>query len=153
MAGKFFELDLDFLYGDVFDEETKPFAFAADHCPIEAALRPFKPIIEMLEPMLEPDVVPEASSSPVAPPSESAKPTLGSATTARVPSSSLVSPLELEILDSCIFSLFLTLLYTRRTLINESNFFLSIPSSTFEYFSCIGCSIPLMPICYLRASL
>ncbi|EHA8586353.1 hypothetical protein COCNU_scaffold000208G000010 [Cocos nucifera] len=41
VAGKFSELDLDFLYGDMFDEETGPSAIAADPCPTEAALRAY----------------------------------------------------------------------------------------------------------------
>ncbi|EHA8586968.1 hypothetical protein COCNU_scaffold001223G000020 [Cocos nucifera] len=55
VAGKFFELDLDFLYGDIFDEEIEPSAITADPCPAKATLDPFKPTVEAPKPMLEPE--------------------------------------------------------------------------------------------------
>ena len=94
VAGKFSELDLGFLYGDISDEETGPSTIAADPCLVEVALEPSEPTIEALKPMLELKVVSKAPSSPTAPPSESAEPAFRSATVAGVPSSSPVSPPE-----------------------------------------------------------
>ncbi|EHA8588298.1 hypothetical protein COCNU_scaffold004647G000040 [Cocos nucifera] len=93
VARKFSELDLDFLYGDIIDEEARPSAVPTDPCPAELALEPSKPAIEAPKPVLEPKVVPEAPGSPAAP-STSAEPILGSVTVAGAPSSSPISPSE-----------------------------------------------------------
>ncbi|EHA8588187.1 hypothetical protein COCNU_scaffold004313G000010 [Cocos nucifera] len=95
VARKFSKLDLNFLYGDIFDEETGPSAIVADPCPIEAALEPFEPTIKASEPMLEPEVVPEALGSPAAPPFESVEPAVRSVTTTGVSSFSPISPPEI----------------------------------------------------------
>ncbi|EHA8592230.1 hypothetical protein COCNU_contig69376565G000010 [Cocos nucifera] len=92
VAGKFSKLDLSFLYGDVFDEETGPSAITVDPYPVEAALEPSELAVEASEPMLEPEVVPEALGYPTAPPFESAKLALGSMIAAGVLSSSPISP-------------------------------------------------------------
>ena len=94
VARKFPKLDLDFLYGDVSDEEAGPSAVTTDPYPTEAALKPSESTVEMPEPMLELDDVPEAPTSPGTP-FESAEPALRFATTARVPGSSPISPPEI----------------------------------------------------------